>query len=161
MSSRIEELKELGWDVNAIAELLDELKCELGDITGTTAPQPSETPSLEVRIVNTLKKMGMPFHIKGRDYVKEAITYCIENHCTVAEISVTKELYPAVAKRYKTTASRVERAIRHACERTIDNCSPDLEKVLGCTMSPNKGKPTNSEFISMLVDYIILGEDLK
>lgn len=161
MSKRIEELKNLGWDADAIAELLDELKNELGDTTETTAIQPSETPNLELRIANLLKKVGMPFHIKGKDYIKAAIMYCIQNHCTVADMSVTKELYPAVAKQYNTTASRVERAIRHACERTVDNCSPDLEEVLGYTMSPHKGKPTNSEFISMLVEYIILGEDLK
>lgn len=161
MSKRIEELKDLGWDANAIAELLDELKGELSGTMEMTAGQPNETPSLENRISSLLKRIGMPFHIKGKDYVKAAIIYCVEHDSSVADMSVTKELYPAVAKQYDTTASSVERAIRHSCERTVDSCSPELERIFGCSMNPNRGKPTNSEFISMIVDYITLGEDLK
>lgn len=161
MSKRIQELENLGWDANAIAELLDELKHELDSSNEATTIRSKETPSLEIRVTRLLKKIGMPFNVKGKSYISAAVIYFIENEKTTAEVSMTKELYPYVAKQFGTTVPRAERAIRHCCEETFDNGSPELEAVFGNSINLATGKLTNSQFIAMLVDYINLGEDLR
>lgn len=97
----------------------------------------------------------MPAHIKGYQYIRDAITMVIEDMDAIN--SITKILYPTVAKHYNTTPSRVERAIRHAIEVAWDRGNPDvLNDLFGYTILSSKGKPTNSEFIAMIADKIRL-----
>ena len=113
------------------------------------------TPGLEELVTSIIHEVGVPAHIKGYQYVREAIMITVENMDVIN--SVTKVLYPEVAKRYNTTASRVERAIRHAIEVAWDRGDLEtLQRFFGYTVSNAKGKPTNSEFIAMISDRIRL-----
>lgn len=166
MNKKNEELKGLGLDTNAIKKIQNKVSEELPIIPDssqeTTVSQSDKTSDLVIRINCLLKNIGVPFHIKGKRYIEMAIHYCIENNKDVADISVTRELYPMMAKQYKTTSSSVERAIRHACELTVERGNPTIMySIFGYTVSCNKRRPTNSELIAMLVNYINLGEDLK
>jgi two-component system response regulator (stage 0 sporulation protein A) len=112
--------------------------------------------TVEERISGVLKELGMPTHIKGYHYVRTAITMVYEDITLLS--GITKVLYPEIAKEYKTTSSRVERAIRHAIEvawaRGNTTFTNDLFKY---TVSYEKTKPTNAEFIALLVDELRLG----
>lgn len=111
--------------------------------------------SLESRVTAIIHEIGVPAHIKGYHYLREAILYCIDNMEAIN--AVTKILYPEVAKRYNTTPSRVERAVRHAIEVAWDRGDLEtLQKYFGYTVSNVKGKPTNSEFIAMISDKLRL-----
>ena len=113
------------------------------------------TPGLEELVTSIIHEVGVPAHIKGYQYVREAIMITVENMEVIN--SVTKVLYPEVAKRYHTTPSRVERAIRPAIEVAWDRGDLEtLQKFFGYTVSNAKGKPTNSEFIAMISDQIRL-----
>ena len=113
------------------------------------------TPGLEETVTAIIHEVGVPAHIKGYQYVREAIMITVEDMDVIN--SVTKVLYPEVAKRYHTTPSRVERAIRHAIEVAWDRGDLEtLQKFFGYTVSNAKGKPTNSEFIAMISDRIRL-----
>ena len=97
----------------------------------------------------------MPAHIKGYQYLREAIMIAVDDMDVIN--AVTKVLYPEVAKRFNTTPSRVERAIRHAIEVAWDRGDLEtLQKYFGYTVSNAKGKPTNSEFIAMIADRLVL-----
>ena len=112
-------------------------------------------PGLEELVTSIIHEVGVPAHIKGYQYVREAIMITVENMAVIN--SVTKVLYPEVAKRYHTTPSRVERAIRHAIEVAWDRGDLEtLQRFFGYTVSNAKGKPTNSEFIAMISDRIRL-----
>ena len=112
-------------------------------------------PGQEELVTSIIHEVGVPAHIKGYQYVREAIMITVENMDVIN--SVTKILYPEVAKRYHTTPSRVERAIRHAIEVAWDRGDLEtLQKFFGYTVSNAKGKPTNSEFIAMISDRIRL-----
>ena len=112
-------------------------------------------PGLEELVTSIIHEVGVPAHIKGYQYVREAIMITVENMDVIN--SVTKILYPEVAKRYHTTPSRVERAIRHAIEVAWDRGDLEtLQRFFGYTVSNAKGKPTNSEFIAMISDRIRL-----
>ncbi len=111
--------------------------------------------SLERQVTAIIHEIGVPAHIKGYQYLREAITLTVEDMEVIN--AVTKVLYPAVARRFNTTASRVERAIRHAIEVAWDRGDLEtLQKYFGYTVSNAKGKPTNSEFIAMIADRISL-----
>ena len=117
--------------------------------------QPLHMPGLEELVTSIIHEVGVPAHIKGYQYVREAIMITVEDMDVIN--SVTKVLYPEVAKRYHTTPSRVERAIRHAIEVAWDRGDLEtLQKFFGYTVSNAKGKPTNSEFIAMISDRIRL-----
>ena len=110
---------------------------------------------IEMRVTTTIHEIGVPAHIKGYQYLREAIIMTVNNMETIN--SITKVLYPGVAKKFKTTSSRVERAIRHAIEVAWDRGDVEvLNAFFGYTVSNIKGKPTNSEFISMIADRIRL-----
>ena len=110
---------------------------------------------LEVVVSEIMHQIGVPAHIKGYQYLREAIILSINN--TEMMGSVTKLLYPTVAKTFKTTSSRVERAIRHAIEVAWGRGEPAVvENIFGYTVSASKGKPTNSEFIAMIADKLRL-----
>ena len=111
--------------------------------------------SLEVLVTSIIHDIGVPAHIKGYQYLREAIMMTVEDMDVIN--AVTKVLYPEVAKKFGTTASRVERAIRHAIEVAWDRGDLEtLQKYFGYTVSNSKGKPTNSEFIAMIADRISL-----
>ena len=110
---------------------------------------------LEVRVTQIFHEIGVPAHIKGYQYLRESIIMAVHDMDTIN--SITKVLYPAVAKTYQTTPSRVERAIRHAIEVAWDRGDVEvLNSFFGYTVSNSKGKPTNGEFISMIADKIRL-----
>ncbi len=110
---------------------------------------------LETMVTELLHEIGIPAHIKGYHYLRESIMMSIEENDILN--AVTKILYPTVAKRYQTTSSRVERAIRHAIEVAWSRGKLDtLEELFGYTVSNGKGKPTNSEFIALVADTIRL-----
>ncbi len=110
---------------------------------------------LEVTVSEIMHRIGVPAHIKGYQYLREAIILSVNN--TEMMGSVTKLLYPTVAKTFKTTSSRVERAIRHAIEVAWDRGDVDvLSSYFGYTIQSSRGKPTNSEFIAMIADKLRL-----
>lgn len=102
-----------------------------------------------------IHELGVPAHIKGYQYLREAIMMAVEDIDMLG--SITKILYPTIAKKYQTTASRVERAIRHAIEVAWSRGKMEtLDALFGYTINTGKGKPTNSEFIALIADKIRL-----
>ncbi len=113
------------------------------------------TPDIETQVTKIIHQIGVPAHIKGYQYLRTAIMMTIADNEIIN--SVTKILYPSVAKKYATTTSRVERAIRHAIEVAWDRGDIDtLNSYFGYTIQNNRGKPTNSEFIAMIADNLRL-----
>lgn len=111
--------------------------------------------NLETDVTNMIHEIGVPAHIKGYQYLRDAIILVVNDMEMLN--SITKILYPTIAKKYQTTPSRVERAIRHAIEVAWGRGKMDtLEKLFGYTVNMGKGKPTNSEFIAMIADKIRL-----
>ncbi|MEE1155587.1 MAG: sporulation transcription factor Spo0A [Acutalibacteraceae bacterium] len=111
--------------------------------------------SMELKITEILHQIGVPAHIKGYNYLRDSILMSIETPEIIN--AVTKKLYPSVAKKYETTSSRVERAIRHAIEVAWDRGDVDvLNSYFGYTIHNDRGKPTNSEFIAMISDKLRL-----
>ena len=111
--------------------------------------------SLEEDVTEMIHEVGVPAHIKGYQYLREAIIMSVDNVDMLN--SITKVLYPSIAKKYQTTPSRVERAIRHAIEVAWSRGKMDtLDDLFGYTISNGKGKPTNSEFIALITDKIRL-----
>ncbi|HJB45557.1 MAG TPA: sporulation transcription factor Spo0A [Candidatus Mediterraneibacter surreyensis] len=120
-----------------------------------TTDNMQKTENLESRVTNMLHEIGIPAHIKGYHYLRDAIIMAV-NDMDVLN-AITKILYPTVAKKYQTTSSRVERAIRHAIEVAWSRGKLDtLDELFGYTVSTGKGKPTNSEFIALIADTIQL-----
>ena len=120
-----------------------------------SAMQSRRDADLETVVTDIIHEIGVPAHIKGYQYLREAIILTINDLDMIN--AVTKVLYPEVAKRFNTTPSRVERAIRHAIEVAWDRGDVEvLQKFFGYTVSGIKGKPTNSEFIAMIADNLSL-----
>ena len=120
----------------------------------------SQTPDIETQVTKIIHQIGVPAHIKGYQYLRSAILMTIKDSDIIN--SVTKILYPTVAKQYQTTTSRVERAIRHAIEVAWDRGDVDtLNSYFGYTIQNNRGKPTNSEFIAMIADNLRLKYKIK
>ncbi len=110
---------------------------------------------IETQVTRIIHQIGVPAHIKGYQYLRCAILMAISDGEIIN--SVTKALYPSVAKKYRTTSSRVERAIRHAIEVAWDRGDVEtLNSYFGYTIQNNRGKPTNSEFIAMIADNLRL-----
>ncbi|MCI8539790.1 MAG: sporulation transcription factor Spo0A [Oscillospiraceae bacterium] len=136
-ASVVERIRQIRWD--------PELESETG----------GRNQSMETQVTAIIHEIGVPAHIKGYQYLREAILIAVDNMEVIN--AVTKVLYPEVAKRFGTTASRVERAIRHAIEVAWDRGDLEtLQKYFGYTVSNAKGKPTNSEFIAMIADRLQL-----
>lgn len=117
------------------------------------ASQSPKTRPLDIEVTNMIREIGIPAHIKGYQYLRDAIMMII------AEVellgAVTKVLYPMIAEKYNTTPSRVERAIRHAIEVAWNRGNIDMiNKLFGYTIKIDKGKPTNSEFMAMIADRL-------
>ncbi len=142
--------------------LLDRIKSVRRTTARNNEKKEEESPapgvrqgSLENRVTNMLHEIGIPAHIKGYHYLRDAIIMAV-NDMDVLN-AITKILYPTVAKKYQTTSSRVERAIRHAIEVAWSRGKLDtLDELFGYTVSTGKGKPTNSEFIALIADTIQL-----
>lgn len=144
-------------DTAALAERIRQ-SVERAEIRLPSLP-PTVTPPGDAELLATvtevIHEIGVPAHIKGYQYLREAILMTVRNMEVIN--SVTKVLYPAVAKKFNTTPSRVERAIRHAIEVAWDRGDLEtLQKFFGYTVSNIKGKPTNSEFIAMIADSLSL-----
>lgn len=111
--------------------------------------------NLENDVTQMLHEIGIPAHIKGYQYLRDAISISVTDQEMMT--SVTKVLYPTIAKSHQTTPSRVERAIRHAIEVAWSRGKMDtIDEIFGYTVSNGKGKPTNSEFIALISDKIRL-----
>lgn len=124
-------------------------------LCGEPVQKISESQDLEVIVTEMIHQLGVPAHIKGYHYLRSAILMAIDDNELLE--SITKLLYPSVAKKYETTSSRVERAIRHAIEIAWDRGNIEtLNSFFGYTVNTCKGKPTNSEFIALITDKLRL-----
>ena len=140
-------------DLSAVVERLEEIR-------GAAAARPVALPrqdkaGIEALVTGIIHEIGVPAHIKGYQYLREAIIIAVNDMDVIN--AITKVLYPQVAKTFQTTPSRVERAIRHAIEVAWDRGDLDtLQRFFGYTVSNTKGKPTNSEFIALIADKLQL-----
>ena len=156
----VREASALSTDYFALKPFPKSALCER--IRSFRTARRSENEPLQVRdfdlvmeITAMLHDVGVPAHIKGYQYLREAIAMAIRQPENIN--AITKMLYPTVAKRFKTTPSRVERAIRHAIEVAWDRGDvEEIQQIFGYTVSSVKGKPTNSEFIAMIADCLSL-----
>ena len=145
------DLDGLGEHVSNIAKNREE------GLIGEVGQNP---PDMESQVTKIIHQIGVPAHIKGYQYLRSAIMMTIQDNEVIN--SVTKVLYPSVAKKYSTTTSRVERAIRHAIEVAWDRGDIDtLNSYFGYTVQNSRGKPTNSEFIAMIADNLRLKYKIK
>lgn len=140
--------------LNTINSLLKTPSKKLGEQINLQA-RPQNESDLETEITAILHEIGVPAHIKGYMYLRDSITMVYHNIDILG--AITKVLYPMVAKKYKTTSSRVERAIRHSIEVAWNRGNVDtISQIFSYTISYNKSKPTNSEFIAMIADKLRL-----
>ena len=140
-------------DMTALTERLEELRG--GQNQKLPQNRPSGKPNIEAMVTSIIHEIGVPAHIKGYQYLREAIIIAVNDMDVIN--AITKVLYPQVAKAFQTTPSRVERAIRHAIEVAWDRGDLDtLQRFFGYTVSNTKGKPTNSEFIALIADKLQL-----
>ena len=140
-------------DMTALTERLEELRG--GQTVRSFSAAQESKPSIEAMVTSIIHEIGVPAHIKGYQYLREAIIIAAEDMDVIN--AITKVLYPQVAKAFQTTPSRVERAIRHAIEVAWDRGDLDtLQRFFGYTVSNTKGKPTNSEFIALIADKLQL-----
>ena len=151
MEILLKRIYNLAGKIDPAAKSLSERNSRNLMMSGTQ----NSSENMEVAITNLIHEIGVPAHIKGYQYIRRAILLCIEDMDLIS--AVTKELYPAIAKEFATTSSRVERAIRHAIEVAWNRGNLDtINSLFGYTVSMGKGKPTNSEFIALLSDRIRL-----
>lgn len=150
--NRIRELKNATkFPVNKIVLNDNAMKESYINLTNPT----SKENNLEAIVTNIIHEVGVPAHIKGYQYLRDGIIMVVQDMDVLNQI--TKQLYPDLAKKHKTTPSRVERAIRHAIEVAWNRGEINtIENIFGYTVDSNKGKPTNSEFIAMIGDKIRL-----
>ena len=140
-------------DCETLVERLEELRGGEPRIRGTL--RRTDKSGIETMVTNIIHEIGVPAHIKGYQYLREAIIIAVNDMDVIN--AITKVLYPQVAKAFQTTPSRVERAIRHAIEVAWDRGDLDtLQRFFGYTVSNTKGKPTNSEFIALIADKLQL-----
>ncbi len=140
-------------DLSALVERLEEVRGGTGS-RQDSARNPGK-PNIETMVTSIIHEIGVPAHIKGYQYLREAIIIAVGDMDVIN--AITKILYPQVAKTFQTTPSRVERAIRHAIEVAWDRGDLDtLQRFFGYTVSNTKGKPTNSEFIALIADKLQL-----
>ncbi len=143
------------FDYDVLCERINKLCSAKLEISRADQRKSLSELDLEVMVTDILHQIGVPAHIKGYQYLRTSIILSTHNREIINHI--TKELYPTVAKKYKTTATRVERAIRHAIEVAWDRGDVDvLNAYFGYTIHNQKGKPTNSEFVAMISDKISL-----
>ena len=140
-------------DITAVVERLEEMR--VGPERRPSPARRGDKANIETMVTNIIHEIGVPAHIKGYQYLREAIIIAVNDMDVIN--AITKVLYPQVAKTFQTTPSRVERAIRHAIEVAWDRGDLDtLQRFFGYTVSNTKGKPTNSEFIALIADKLQL-----
>ena len=140
-------------DMESLLDHIDELRG--GENLRQLPVRSGNNDSIETLVTSIIHEIGVPAHIKGYQYLREAIIIAVEDMDVIN--AITKVLYPQVAKTFQTTPSRVERAIRHAIEVAWDRGDLDtLQRFFGYTVSNTKGKPTNSEFIALIADKLQL-----
>ena len=140
-------------DLTALVERLEEIRCS--DTSRRSTPRRPDKNGIEAMVTGIIHEIGVPAHIKGYQYLREAIIIAVNDMDVIN--AITKVLYPQVAKTFQTTPSRVERAIRHAIEVAWDRGDLDtLQRFFGYTVNSAKGKPTNSEFIALIADKLQL-----
>ena len=140
-------------DMSALTERLEEIRG--GENLRQSVTKHTAQTSIESMVTSIIHEIGVPAHIKGYQYLREAIIIAVNDMDVIN--AITKVLYPQVAKAFQTTPSRVERAIRHAIEVAWDRGDLDtLQRFFGYTVSNTKGKPTNSEFIALIADKLQL-----
>lgn len=144
------------FDIDMLAERIIQLSGWRNETRVVKSRDSTVTDTdLELMVTEIIHQIGVPAHIKGYHYLREAIILAVKNSEIIN--SVTKLLYPTVAKKHSTTSSRVERAIRHAIEVAWDRGDVDvLNSYFGYTIHNGRGKPTNSEFIAMIADKLRL-----
>lgn len=143
------------FDADMLAQRIKQITTWKNQSVKNEITETGDTEDLEVIVSEIMHQIGVPAHIKGYQYLRTAIILSISDRMMLE--SVTKVLYPTVAKIYKTTPSRVERAIRHAIEVAWDRGDVDvLSSYFGYTIQNTRGKPTNSEFIAMISDKLRL-----
>ena len=139
-------------DMTALVERLEEIR---GGSRQAAPLRRNDKSGIEAMVTSIIHEIGVPAHIKGYQYLREAIIIAVNDMVVIN--AITKVLYPQVAKTFQTTPSRVERAIRHAIEVAWDRGDLDtLQRFFGYTVSNTKGKPTNSEFIALIADKLQL-----
>ncbi len=140
--------------INRIKEMMDSTHFVITKQKSSNSINPeNKKRDLEIEITNIIHEIGIPAHIKGYFYLREAI-YMVINDVELLS-AVTKVLYPSIANKFNTTPSRVERAIRHAIEVAWNRgCIDTINDLFGYTIPRDKGKPTNSEFIAMIADKL-------
>lgn len=143
-------------DLQAIADRINEIRDSSEETRPTVAArQRASDVNIETMVTSIIHEIGVPAHIKGYQYLREAIIIAVNDMDVIN--AITKVLYPQVAKTFQTTPSRVERAIRHAIEVAWDRGDLEtLQRFFGYTVSNTKGKPTNSEFIALIADRLQL-----
>ena len=142
-------------DCRAVLDRITQLRVQAAQSKNRKAPVPRNQPDIEGMVTGIIHEIGVPAHIKGYQYLREAIMLAVADMDVIN--AITKVLYPQVAKTFSTTPSRVERAIRHAIEVAWDRGDLDtLQRFFGYTVSNTKGKPTNSEFIALIADRLQL-----
>ena len=140
-------------DMQTLVERLEEIRG--GENHGKLPAVRQDKAGIEALVTSIIHEIGVPAHIKGYQYLREAIIIAVNDMDVIN--AITKVLYPQVAKAFQTTPSRVERAIRHAIEVAWDRGDLDtLQRFFGYTVSNTKGKPTNSEFIALIADKLQL-----
>lgn len=149
------------FDMDSVANRIRQLKTQVTGNNSKIRPSIaingslSNPINLEAKVTNILHEIGVPAHIRGYNYMREAIIMAV-NDVDVLNY-ITKELYPSIAKKCNTTPSRVERAIRHAIEVAWSRGKVDaIDNLFGYTVNNHKGKPTNSEFIALIADRLRL-----
>ena len=139
-------------DMSALVDRLEEIR---GGNRQAAPLRRNDKAGIEAMVTSIIHEIGVPAHIKGYQYLREAIIIAVNDMDVIN--AITKVLYPQVAKTFETTPSRVERAIRHAIEVAWDRGDLDtLQRFFGYTVSNTKGKPTNSEFIALIADKLQL-----
>lgn len=156
--NRIRQLKDntyLHFASTSLSSSISSLKSEIFNTERRPAHISNTSRSLEVEVTNIMHELGVPAHIKGYQYLRDAIMMVVKDLDVIN--SITKLLYPSIAKNYNTTPSRVERAIRHAIEVAWSRGQVEaIDALFGYTVNIGKGKPTNSEFIAMIADKLRL-----
>lgn len=157
--NRIRQLKTNTYLIAPQNSISSSISSHKNEYFTTTEKRPAHinntSRSLEVEVTNIMHEIGVPAHIKGYQYLRDAIMMVVKDLDVIN--SITKLLYPSIAKEYNTTPSRVERAIRHAIEVAWSRGQVEaIDALFGYTVNIGKGKPTNSEFIAMIADKLRL-----
>jgi two-component system response regulator (stage 0 sporulation protein A) len=147
------------YNIESLCNHINSLSIKRKQNSAEQANDDHLSPDIEAQVTKIIHQIGVPAHIKGYQYLRTAILLTVKDSDIIN--SVTKILYPTVAKKYQTTTSRVERAIRHAIEVAWDRGDVDtLNSYFGYTIQNTRGKPTNSEFIAMIADNLRLKNKL-